>query len=360
VAHRNLFGTGRYLGLELVYGGDEREAFLTYREPFISRWNVPVQLQVFQSDDSTREGTQFLQRGTSIEATKVAQRQTRWSLRYEYKISQCKKGEICTRIERGEPIEDLDESLLNIAISSVTPTFFWDRRDDIIDPHRGFFASASTEYAFPLFAADAGFLKEYVQGAFYIPLSERNVIALSGRAGLIQRYAREVDHFDEETGELIPGGALLPVPLSERFTAGGETTHRAFPLDRLGTLCLEPDDNGIIREIENCAATLVSPNSIGKDSLGRVLPLGGNSMLLLNAEYRFPIFGKMVGGAVFADIGNVFATSGIDFGDLRYGAGVGVRYLSPVGPLRLDVAMPFQRRWYEDRIQYFLSLGYAF
>ena len=361
VAHRNLFGSGRYLGLELVYGGDEREAFLTYREPFVGRWNVPVQLQIFQSDDSTRQGTQFLQRGTSIEATKVARLQTRWSLRYEYRISKCEtKSELCARIQRGDPIEDLDESLLNIAISSITPTFFWDRRDDIINPHRGFFASASVEYAFPLFTADAGFLKEFVQGAFYIPLTERNVIALSGRVGLIQRYAREVDRIDEETGEVIPGGALMPVPLSERFTAGGETTHRAFALDRLGTLCLEPDDNGIIREIPNCSATLISPTSIGQESLGRVLPVGGNSMLLFNAEYRFPIFGETVGGAVFADIGNVYAKSGIDFNDLRYGAGVGFRYLSPVGPLRLDVAMPFQRRWYEDRVQYFLSLGYAF
>ena len=82
-------------------------------------------------------------------------------------------------------------------------------------------------------------------------------------------------------------------------------------------------------------------------------------MLLLNAEYRFPIFGP-VGGAVFADIGNVYPGSRIDFGDLRYGAGVGFRYLSPVGPLRIDLAMPFQRRWYEDAFQYFISLGYAF
>ncbi|MDQ3280912.1 MAG: translocation/assembly module TamB domain-containing protein, partial [Acidobacteriota bacterium] len=180
-AHRNLFGSGRYLGLEAVYGGNEREVFLTYREPFISRWNVPLQLQVFQSDDSTRFGTRFRQRGTSIEVTKVARLQTRWSVRYEYKISKClreendKEESLCASIEKGIPVENVDASLLNISISSITPTFFWDRRDDIIDPHRGFFTSASIEYAFPLFAADAGFLKEYLQGAYYIPLTERTV-----------------------------------------------------------------------------------------------------------------------------------------------------------------------------------------
>ncbi len=358
-AHRNLFGSGRYLGLEIVAGRDEQEAFLTYREPFISRWNVPVQLQIFQSDDSTRSGTKILQRGTSIEATKVARLQTRWSLRYEYKISDCYGGDLCDEIDEKDeeiPIEGLDRSLLNIQISSITPTFFWDTRDDIIDPHRGFFTSASVEYAFPLFAADAGFLKEFVQGAYYIPVSERTVIALSGRVGLTQRYARSVDRIDEETGELIPGGALLPVPLSERFTAGGETTHRAFPLDFLGDLCR--NENG--SRITGCEPTLYAEfNEVTGERIGPILPLGGSSMLLFNAEYRFPLFSTL-GGAVFADIGNVYAGSRIDFSNLRYGAGFGFRYLSPVGPVRIDLAAPIQKRWYEDGFQYFITLGYAF
>jgi outer membrane protein assembly complex protein YaeT len=359
VAHRNLFGTGRYLGLELVYGGDEREAFLTYREPFVGRWNVPVQFQVFQSDDNTRPGTRFVQRGTSIEATKVARLQTRWSLRYEYKISQCEGGEVCESIRRGEPVENLDESLLNIQISSISPTFFWDRRDDIIDPHRGFFASASVEYAFPLFSADAGFLKEFVQGAYYIPLTERTVVALSGRVGLIQPYARSpIETGDDGT---MTGGGLLGIPLSERFTAGGETSHRAFALDRLGDLCLEPPDpvTGEIADTPNCNATLFAAVSKDRKSIGRILPLGGNSLLLFNAEYRFPLFGPL-GGAVFADVGNVYAGSQIRFDALRYGAGVGFRYLSPVGPLRIDIAVPFERRWWEDSFQYFITLGSAF
>lgn len=345
IAHRNLFGTGRYLGFEGVYSGDEREAFITYREPFISRWNVPLQVQIFQSDDSTRLGTKILQRGTSIEALKVARLQTRWSLRYEYKTSRCEGGSICVEIEKGNPVPSLDRSLLNIQISSFTPTFFWDTRDDILDPHRGFFTSASVEYAFPFINADAGFWKEYLQGAYYIPVSERTTFALSGRIGLIQPYARHIPTEED------PSTGLLPIPLSERFTAGGETTHRAFALERLGTLCVDEDFNDIL----GCEGTLTQ---LVKG--GPVLPLGGNSLILLNAEYRFPIFGDTFGGAVFGDIGQVFAGSRIKFDELRYGAGIGFRYLSPVGPLRLDIAMPFDKKWYEDSFQYFLSLGYAF
>lgn len=348
-AHRNLFGTGRYLGLELVYGGDEREAFLTYREPFLSRWDVPLQVQIFQSDDATRRGTRIRQRGMSLEASKVALQQTRWSVRYEYKISECKSGPLCDDIGAGLPVEDFPRDLLNIQISSITPTFFWDRRDDILDPHRGFFTSASVEYAFKLFSAKAEFLKEFVQGAYYLPISRRSTIALSGRLGLIQ-----------------PQGdtTAVDVPLSERFTAGGEASHRAFALDRLGDLCKkspnDPDDP--YGDISGCEPTLYQSakrNADGTFDLGPVLPAGGSGMLLFNAEYRFPIVSTL-GGAVFVDAGNVYRTDHIDLNNLRYGVGFGLRYLSPVGPVRIDVARPLDQRWYDDSFQYFLTLGYAF
>jgi outer membrane protein insertion porin family len=359
-AHRNLFGTGRYLGLEGIFSREEKEAFLTYREPFVGRWNVPVQLQIFQSDDSTRDGAQIQQRGTSIEITKVARLQTRWSLRYEYKITDCYGGELCKTAEKeGTPIPGLDRSLLDIQISSISPTFFWDTRDDILDPHRGFFTSASVEYAFPLFSAKAGFLKEYLSGAFYLPMTKRSVIALSGRIGLIQAFAHTPITTDPVTG-LPTGGDLLSIPLSERFTAGGENSHRAFALDRLGTLCYDKVDDVIVPiDPAKCQPTLFGDVQDGK-LVGNILPLGGSALLLVNAEYRFPIFGNTVGGAVFADIGNVFAGSRIRFDELRYGAGFGIRYLSPVGPLRIDLAMPFEKRWYDDSFQYFVTLGYAF
>jgi outer membrane protein assembly complex protein YaeT len=336
-AHRNLFGTGRYLGLETVFSRDEQEAFLTYREPFISRFDVPMQVQLYQADDKTRSATHILQRGAKIELTKIARSRTRWSLSYEYKISQCiieAPDDICATISRGEPVEGLDRSLLDIQISSIAPTFFWDTRDDIIDPHRGFFTSAAIEYAFPFVRAKANFMKEYVQGAYYIPLSARTVVALSGRVGLIQPLG-DTDDVD--------------VPLSERFTAGGENTHRAFPLDLLGNLCVDEDEG------PDCQPTLLQR---GKDA--PILPLGGSGLLLFNAEYRFPIFSS-VGGAVFVDAGNVYrSTRMIRFNDLRYGAGLGIRYLSPVGPLRVDIGFPFKRRSYDRAFSYFITLGYAF
>ena len=204
--------------------------------------------------------------------------------------------------------------------------------------------------ASPRSGATAHFFKEFLQGAYYIPLTARTVVALSGRVGLIQSKG---------------GTTSSDVPLSERFTAGGEVSHRGFGLDQLGDLCRSSPETGYIdlEETEGCEPTLYQRPTLREDGTTNydtlILPRGGSGMLLLNAEYRFPMFSTL-GGAVFVDAGNVYKTDRIDFDNMRYGVGFGFRYLSPVGPLRIDIAHPLERRWYEDQLQYFVTLGYAF
>src|SRR5205085_1490443 len=78
IAHRNLFGTGRYLGLEIIRAGqDQNELCLTYREPFIGDWDVPVQLTVFQNSQ-LRRNVPIRERGIAVEASRIARFQTRW------------------------------------------------------------------------------------------------------------------------------------------------------------------------------------------------------------------------------------------------------------------------------------------
>jgi outer membrane protein insertion porin family len=294
-----------------------------------------------------------VQRGGFIEATRVARFQTRWSLRYEYRVARCKSGDLCALAQK-VLLPGLDRNATNVSISSITPTFFWDKRDDTINPHRGFFTTASTEYAFPLIAANARFLKEFTQTSWYLPVSERSTFAVSGRVGLIQDLGAGTT-IDPETGQVIPTSG---VPLSERFTAGGDTSHRAYPLDLLGTAC--PTQQSIE---EGCRPTLI-------DILDSktTAPLGGRSLFIFNAEYRFPIAGP-IGAQLFVDAGNTFA-DGIRFGDLKYGLGTGLRYLSPVGPVRFDFGYKLHRQIlrfddqgnavYERPYAYFITLGYAF
>ncbi len=360
IAHRDLFGTGRYLGLELIYARPRKEAFLTYREPFIGPYDIPLQLTVFQSTNP-RRGALLVQRGMFAEVTKVAGYQTRWSMRYEYRISNCKEGSVCALAEQAL-LPGVDRTLTNVKISSLTPAFFWDRRDDSIDPHHGFFTTASVEYAFPAIAAEAHFLKEFAQGSWYLPVTTRSVFAMSGRMGLIQDFGGPLVA-NPTTGVLE---RTAGVPISERFTGGGDSSHRAFALDLLGITCADPRDAATCAP-DKSGATLV--DLIDENGKHVTAPIGGRSIFIFNTEYRFPIAGPF-GGTLFADAGNVFADTRIRFSDLRYGVGTGLRYLSPVGPVRLDVGYKLNRRIlrfddtgkavFEKPFAYFLTLGYAF
>ncbi len=125
------------------------------------------------------------------------------------------------------------------------------------------------------------------------------------------------------------------LPASERFFAGGDTTVRGFALDSLGT------------------AKTLTPNGF---------PKGGNGLVLLNAELRFRLWRDLDGG-IFSDVGNVFErATQIDSSELRTTAGFGLRYRSPVGPLRFDVGFKLDRGPYgdTDRQAFHFSFGHAF
>ena len=127
------------------------------------------------------------------------------------------------------------------------------------------------------------------------------------------------------------------LPASERFFAGGDTTVRGFALDRLGdgpTI----DENGF--------------------------PLGGNALIVLNSELRVPVTGalQVVG---FLDAGNVFDRVGnLRLSAIRGSAGFGVRYRSPLGPIRVDLGFKLDRQEFagepERLTALHLSIGQAF
>ncbi|MGB6366779.1 MAG: BamA/TamA family outer membrane protein, partial [Thermoanaerobaculia bacterium] len=239
-----------------------------------------------------------------------------------------------------EPIE-IDRELSEVRISSITPSNTWDHRNDPIDPTTGWSTTVQLEYAFPLFAADASFLKAFTQQTGYFSLGPFGVLAASFRLGGIEPVGSTT--VDDPT---VPEG--LPsryIPISERFFAGGRTTHRAYKRDTLGV----PGET-----------LLVVPNPDDPDAEPRLVPIGGNALVIANLEYRFPIFGTF-GGTAFFDAGNVWADwRNIDLGDSRPGIGVGARWLSPVGPLRVEIGWKLDKLPQEDPYVIFFSFGNAF
>ncbi|MEO8074932.1 MAG: BamA/TamA family outer membrane protein, partial [Acidobacteriota bacterium] len=135
-----------------------------------------------------------------------------------------------------------------------------------------------------------------------------------------------------------PGTETLDdLPASERFFAGGDTTIRGFTLDTVG------------------AANTISPTGF---------PRGGNALLLMNGELRFPVW-KDFGAVVFVDGGNVFdRASEFDLGELRGSSGFGLRYRSPIGPIRLDIGFKMDRRTFAGNLEsghaFHFSIGQAF
>jgi len=212
-----------------------------------------------------------------------------------------------------------------------------DTRDDVLDPERGTFVSAEGTMAARALGGQVGFLKSYVQGLWFhrLPAQKRVVFASRVALGLADGFPRDVTATDIEG--LPVTVTVEDLPASERFFAGGDTTIRGFALDTVG-----------------------APNTISPSGF----PRGGNGLLLLNGELRLPVWGD-VGAALFMDGGNVFdRVTEMDLGELRGSVGFGLRYKSPIGPIRFDVGFKLDRReiggTLESRRAFHFSIGQAF
>lgn len=239
----------------------------------------------------------------------------------------------------------VDRLFPQVRLSSFSLSVVRDSRDDAIDPTEGYYTSANLQVAGRRIGSEVGLAKTYLTGQTFRALpGTRVVVAGSARLGMAAGFPRLAVQEDAQGQPLIgPDGQPVLVevralPASERFFAGGDTTVRGFALDQLGT-----------------AAT------IDQDGF----PIGGGGLLIVNAELRVPVRGGL-GLVGFIDAGNVYArATDIGFGDMRSAIGFGVRYKSPIGPIRVDLGFKTERReitagTLEGRSAVHISLGQAF
>lgn len=302
--HNNVAGRAYSLRTDVRVSELDQDFRILFDQPTIGRLPVPLAYSVFFFNE-TKDHWDVVRWGGRLEAVRTFKAR-RVSLAYDYRFVE-------TTIDPGFGLIDVDRQDRPYQLSSLVPTFLWDRRDDPVLSTRGWSSLVQLQYAFPIFEAKGDFLKLFVQQTQYLNLGRPGVIAASLRAGGIEPFR----HIDTQDPEIPPGLRNRDIFIDERFFAGGGTTHRAYGRDDLG-----------IRG-ETLFARPAEPQDFR--------PVGGNGLLLLNLEYRFPVAGP-VQGVVFYDTGNVWADwRSVGFKDLKAGAGVGARYVSPIGPFRLDV-----------------------
>lgn len=217
----------------------------------------------------------------------------------------------------------------NVRLSTFSATFIHDTRDKPLDAHHGMYGTIDLGITPTALASSADFTKLFGQYAFYKPLHSV-VLANSVRVGLAAPFANSF------------------VPTSQLFFSGGGTSLRGFAIDQAGPQRLVPFCN-VLQGESGCVNITV--------------PVGGKQLFILNSEVRFPLgLMKALGGVVFYDGGNVYRNINLHqfVNDYTNTVGFGLRYATPIGPVRFDIGrslnpVPGPNPW-----QYYITIGQAF
>jgi outer membrane protein assembly factor BamA len=308
-------------------GFSDYRVVATYREPRAFGLNADFTL-TGAVEQGVRTSFNFVRKGVTAEFLRRLTPALRVSLRYSF-------GTTRTFDERLDEADQatIDRLFPQVRLSGFSGALFRDTRDDVVEPSRGYLLSGEGTVAARALGGEVGFLKTYLQGSWFRRLPGARGVVVAGRTavGLADGFERGVD----VTG---PDGNTVTVsvedlPASERFFAGGDTTIRGFAVDSVG-----------------------APNTISPAGF----PRGGNATMILNGELRIPVW-REFGAVLFVDGGNVFnRVTELDLGELRGAAGFGVRYRSPIGPVRVDLGFKLDRKPGESSNVLHFSIGQAF
>jgi outer membrane protein insertion porin family/translocation and assembly module TamA len=303
--HYDFLGGGRQLGVSVVAS-------------FITRTIAADFLQPHFPGHTNRTRLLFAQAQEEEDAWTLDR--TRFSPRLEWRAADQITGFLFHRLEYDalSSVRSAIETALpgadpgDVFLSGFGVGADWNATDDLLDPTRGFVASAQLEPVGGFLGGDVAFVRGIVEGRVYRPLVGR----LLGGARMRLGTAEPTDGSPE-------------IPLFERFYAGGLHSVRGYGRWRVGPLV---DDE----------------------------PIGGRSVVEAAVELRHPIT-REIGAAVFLDAGQVSRPSlTFPLDDLRYGAGLGVRLKTPVGPLRIDLGFPVEPPPGDPHWRAHVSLGAAF
>jgi outer membrane protein assembly factor BamA len=217
----------------------------------------------------------------------------------------------------------------HVRLSTFSGSLIRDTRDKPLDAHHGDFATIDLGITPTAFGSSANFAKLFAQYAYYRPVRSL-VFANSIRLGFATPFS----------------GSF--VPTSQLFFSGGATSLRGFPINGAGPQRIVPFCN-VLKGQSGCVNITV--------------PVGGRQLFIFNSEVRFPL-GIMpaLGGVIFYDGGNVYsAINAHDFlNNYTNTVGFGLRYATPIGPVRIDVGRNLNPVPGIKPTQYYITVGQAF
>lgn len=302
-AHRNLFGGAETLRLE---AGLSRIGDASLTEPDFRIAGRFVKPGVVDWQTDFIATTTFLRENPEAYSRLAAQGSAGLARRFTEHLS----GSAALELEQSR-IRDVT-GLNDYTLAGVLTTVEWDRRDNRLDPTEGFrlLMTARPTYDLKHSTTFAGFRAD---ASAYRALDEGKRVVLAGRVAVATVTAEDI----------------RAVPADRRLFAGGGGSVRGFDYQTLAP----------------------------RDRKGKLV--GGRSLVEASGEVRAKVT-ETIGVAAFLDAGNAFRDAVPAPGDLRYGAGLGLRYLTGIGPLRLDVAVPLDKQRRDPDFAFYVGLGQAF
>ncbi len=309
ISERNLFGRGQILSFNGQFGSSTTRYSLSFTEPWL--FDIPLSgtVSAYQQDKEYDE-YQVDSVGGYLGVSYPIFDYTRIYWNYAYDYSEIKIDENATNVD--DSVRELEGIVVT---SSSAVSIGYDSRDSRFNPTEGSKHLLTFEYAG--IGGDVGFNKYLAETGWYFPWFKGLVWFLHGKAGV-------VDQNDNE--KLLPD--------HEKFYLGGINSLRGF------------DSRGV---------NIKSTNSAGEET-----EIGGGSMVQFNFELIIPL-SKKIGlmGVVFYDTGNVYEDT-IDLEDMRESAGYGVRWYSPLAPIRIEYGQVLDPRDGEETGRWEFTMGGAF
>lgn len=297
VSRLNFLGLGHTITLQSEISNFEQRAGLSYIVPqFTGNSNLSLTFGALYDSSHDVRTFSAIRREASVQ---ISQRLSKAnSLQYRLTFRRVTQTDLL--------IDPLLVPLLAqpVRVGLMGLSFIQDKRDDPADAHSGVYTTVDLGYASPYLASETEFTRLTFRNSSYHAINRDWVFARSIFFGW---------NAPLKSGEEIP--------IAEHYFAGGATTQRAFPENQAGPRDLETG-----------------------------FPLGGNAVLMNNLELRFPLFGDNLGGVLFLDSGNVYSDiqhisfrfrqkNLQDFDYMVHAAGFGIRYRTPIGPVRIDLSL---------------------